>query len=774
MKIRLLFILLIISFSVSAQRNDSSKYNKSYDYGTRAKRIWLDSVVVLPNGTVIDRSYVFPTAWRVDGNAGTSAGTNFIGTTDAQPLWINTNGVNRLIVPSGGIASSISSTDSVLVTKTDGVTIGKIAKSALLTIPISYLRAATSSNEINNLGYNQRWNWNSLSTGVGLAITSNSGTMASGSGLVSISSIGSNVSGSTTMLGVVNNNQGVGTTSIGLYASASQASDNIAITTYAGDNRFNTFNGSVEIGKNTTNNGRLKFNGSTSGTITIQPAVAAGTWTMTLPTTDGNANEFLQTDGSGVTSWAAVSSGSTNTGVGSGFQVAINGTNNIKSLTSGYGITADSVTSNQVNYKVDSATLSTKYNRLADTASMLTPYLRKVDTTAMLTPYLRSNLAAATYGTISNLALKVNISDTATMLSPYLRSNVGAATYLPLVGANYGTTTGTGLALTSSTVTTGNLMSLTNTGTVATSNTKNVLAIVSSGANGTASQTVTGQTISVTNTGTTNTNVGLLINASGASTNNAIVATGNVIVTGVISASSDVSTTGSFIGNGISSYILLGSSGYFYCNNRFVIRSASDGVVSITNNAGTDFGRLQLGGTTSSFPAIARNGTYIEPKLADGTSGGGLVTMGVVGIGTTSPTTKLQVNSGTALKVFSLGSSATGSYVEKAFIDSSGNASIKGFSTGYVAKTANYTATISDYVINCTANTFTVTLLSAVGIAGQTFTITNSGTGVVTLATTSSQTFSNVVATPTTLTLNQFATVSVVSNGANWLRTTSL
>jgi len=84
------------------------------------------------------------------------------------------------------------------------------------------------------------------------------------------------------------------------------------------------------------------------------------------------------------------------------------------------------------------------------------------------------------------------------------------------------------LALTSSTVTTGNLMALTNTGTAAASNTKNVLAIASSGANGTASQTVTGQTISVTNTGTTGTNVGLNVTASGATNNYAALFTGRV------------------------------------------------------------------------------------------------------------------------------------------------------------------------------------------------------------------------------------------------------
>jgi hypothetical protein len=42
-----------------------------------------------------------------------------------------------------------------------------------------------------------------------------------------------------------------------------------------------------------------------------------------------------------------------------------------------------------------------------------------------------------------------------------------------------------------------------------------------------------------------------------------------------------------------------------------------DGIFSLTNSAGTSFGRIQLGGTTSSFPAIKRNGTSVEAKLAD-------------------------------------------------------------------------------------------------------------------------------------------------------------
>ena len=83
----------------------------------------------------------------------------------------------------------------------------------------------------------------------------------------------------------------------------------------------------------------------------------------------------------------------------------------------------------------------------------------------------------------------------------------------------------------------------------------------------------------------------------------------------------------------------------------------------------------------------------------------------------------------------------------------------------YVAKTSTYIATVKDYFIDCTANTFTVTLPTAVGFAGQEYIIKNSGTGVITIGTTSSQTIDGV----TTQTLrNQYECMTIISDGANW------
>jgi hypothetical protein len=67
--------------------------------------------------------------------------------------------------------------------------------------------------------------------------------------------------------------------------------------------------GSLNLGFTGGATGLLKLFGVTSGIVSIQSAAAAGTYTLTLPTTDGNANEYLQTDGNGVLTWAAGASG---------------------------------------------------------------------------------------------------------------------------------------------------------------------------------------------------------------------------------------------------------------------------------------------------------------------------------------------------------------------------------------------------------------------------------------------------------------------------------
>lgn len=64
------------------------------------------------------------------------------------------------------------------------------------------------------------------------------------------------------------------------------------------------------------------------------------------------------------------------------------------------------------------------------------------------------------------------------------------------------------------------------------------------------------------------------------------------------------------------------SSSYIGWSSSTTLFAPSNGVLRLSNAAGTDFSRLQFGGTTSSFPSLKRSGTTIQLRLADDTAGG--------------------------------------------------------------------------------------------------------------------------------------------------------
>ncbi len=83
----------------------------------------------------------------------------------------------------------------------------------------------------------------------------------------------------------------------------------------------------------------------------------------------------------------------------------------------------------------------------------------------------------------------------------------------------------------------------------------------------------------------------------------------------------------------------------------------------------------------------------------------------------------------------------------------------------YVEKTANYTVSAFDYQINCTANSFTISLITAVGRAGQVYSIKNTGTGTITIDAYSTQTIDGEL----TQELTQWDNIQLMSDGANWI-----
>jgi hypothetical protein len=80
-------------------------------------------------------------------------------------------------------------------------------------------------------------------------------------------------------------------------------------TTVSGNANATISGGALTLGVAGTTAGSTIFSGSTSGAVTVKSAAAAGTWTMTLPTTAGTNGYVLSTDGTGVTSWIATSGG---------------------------------------------------------------------------------------------------------------------------------------------------------------------------------------------------------------------------------------------------------------------------------------------------------------------------------------------------------------------------------------------------------------------------------------------------------------------------------
>ena len=90
------------------------------------------------------------------------------------------------------------------------------------------------------------------------------------------------------------------------------------------------------------------------------------------------------------------------------------------------------------------------------------------------------------------------------------------------------------------------------------------------------------------------------------------------------------------------------------------------------------------------------------------------------------------------------------------------------FATAYVAKTATYTATSSDHTIDCTDNTFTVTLPTAVGITGRVYVVKNSGTGTITVDGDGSETIDGNTSIDI---VTQYDSRRLQSNGVNWIET---
>ena len=116
--------------------------------------------------------------------------------------------------------------------------------------------------------------------------------------------------------------------------------------------------------------------------------------------------------------------------------------------------------------------------------------------------------------------------------------------------------------------------------------------------------------------------------------------------------------TGSIVGNGnITNFSLVSaqSGGTIAFGTRTMLTSPANGNLLLQNAAGTDYGLLQFGGTTSSFPALKRNAANLLVRLADDSAYTNITALFTPPAGTTT-TAPITLTSGTNKTTASEGS----------------------------------------------------------------------------------------------------------------------
>lgn len=238
--------------------------------------------------------------WGLTGNAGTTPGTNFIGTTDNKDLIFKTNGTEKARLQANGLLG-----------------IGCTTVPTNKWIVASSLAAPTFTSAANGFG-------SCFPGGAGFYVKNSDdgveGKYESYTGKIHIGVA------SATPAPLVFYTEG-STESARL-----DENGNFGIGTAAPSQKLEVIDGNILI-SNTGTAGQLRFqepSGSGSSYTAFKAQAQSASVTYTLPAADGSSGQFLSTNGSGTLSWAAASTNYINNGTSvqssSNFNISGNGT----------------------------------------------------------------------------------------------------------------------------------------------------------------------------------------------------------------------------------------------------------------------------------------------------------------------------------------------------------------------------------------------------------------------------------------------------------------
>lgn len=290
------------------------------------------------------------------------------------------------------------------------------------------------------------------------------------------------------------------------------------------------------------------------------------------------------------------------------------------------------------------------------------------------------------------------------------------------------------------------------------SSTRNTLV----GSNDTGTATVTGSTNTVIGDFTSvsiSTRANIVFGAGGGFTS---TANGyNIAFAGALQAGTEFSTLTFGATSNANYQAVFGGAGYQYKEwyfGRGISLTSVFGVHDLAFNAtSVTAGETDKNATTTNWRIAGGKGT--------GTGSGTNIVLAVAPPGSTGTVQNALVDLVVVSGVYgNVGINTTPSSSTYKF-DVVGASRFQSIATNLVQKTGAYVITSTDFTVECTSGTFTVTLPTAVGINGRIYVVKNSGAGTITLAADGAETIDGSATQP----IASGASIMVQSNNSNWI-----